>query len=91
MSNGTQSLNFTGMRDVRSSTQINQVATTVNRGATAIGHFGLQNIAFEGIVGKQLKPFFLCNDEAFEFLFLFDDFVDLHFDGFDYVRMCVRV
>jgi hypothetical protein len=78
---GGKGFDFSGVWDVRSPTQIDQIATSVHRGPTSIRHLGLQNFDLERIVREQFQTFFLGNDQPLEFLFLFDDFFDVSFHG----------
>jgi len=70
---------FSSVRHVRSAAQINQVAAAVDRRAPPVRNLGRQNRNLEGIVGKQLQPFFFGNHHAFKLLLLFDDFIHLGF------------
>lgn len=66
---------------VRSTTQINEIAASVDGGACSVGYFCGDDLFLEGVSRKHVQCFFFGDDETFEFLFFFDDFLDFCFDG----------
>ena len=70
----------THVRYVRSTTQIDEIAASVDGGACSVGYFCGDDLFLEGVARKHVQCFFFGDDEAFEFLFFFDDFLDFCFD-----------
>ena len=79
---GGKGLDLSGVGNVGTTAEIDEVTAPVNGGAGAVGDLCGQDLDLEGIVGKQLQRLVLGDDHALEFLFLLDDFVDLLLDGF---------
>eukprot|EP00978_Attheya_sp_CCMP212_P047275 scaffold421289_cov56-Attheya_sp.AAC.3 len=69
---GAKCLDAARVSHVGSATQINQIATLVDRGAAL--NFGVNHLALKGIVGKQLQGLFLGDHEALKCLLLLDNF-----------------
>mmetsp|Transcript_15827 Transcript_15827/g.17658 ORF Transcript_15827/g.17658 Transcript_15827/m.17658 type:complete len:341 (-) Transcript_15827:831-1853(-) len=75
------SLNFTGMGNVRSSTKINQITTSVSSGVTTVGDLVCDQLLLEGIVFEHLQGLLLGQHDLLELLFLLSDLLSSFVDG----------
>ena len=82
MLRGSKGFDLTGVRNVGTTAQIDEIAISVNGGAGSVGDLRGQDFDLEGVVGEQLEGFVLGDYHALEFLFLLDDFLYFFFDGF---------
>ena len=80
MAGGGKGLDLSGVRNVRSAAQINQVAALVDGGTSTVCDLGLQNFHLERIIGKQFQTFFLSNNQTLKLLLGLDNFADLGFN-----------
>mmetsp|Transcript_17478 Transcript_17478/g.36051 ORF Transcript_17478/g.36051 Transcript_17478/m.36051 type:complete len:335 (-) Transcript_17478:712-1716(-) len=79
---GGKGLDLSGVGQVGTSTEINQISASVHGGTGSIGNFRGKNLDLEGVVLKHFEGLVLGDDHALEFLFRFDNLLDLFFDGF---------
>lgn len=86
VSRSSKSLNFSGICNMWSSTQIDQVATFVNSGASTVWNFGGQDFLLERVVGEKFQGLFFGDNHSFELLLLLDNFGYLGFYRFIYGR-----
>ena len=82
MLRGSKGFDLTGVRNVGTTAQIDEIAISVNGGAGSVGDLRGQDFDLEGVVGEQLEGLVLGDYHALEFLFLLDDFLYFFFDGF---------
>mmetsp|Transcript_27447 Transcript_27447/g.64340 ORF Transcript_27447/g.64340 Transcript_27447/m.64340 type:complete len:320 (+) Transcript_27447:1452-2411(+) len=82
MLRGGKGFHLTGVRNVRTTAQIDQITVSVNGGARSVGDLRGQDFDLEGVVFEQLEGLVFGHNHSLEFLLLLDDFLDFLLDGF---------